>query len=539
MGSGCLKNHMQIHANTKNLTKHLAEILKTAGDAAETVIEFEKSTYHIGADGCGAYPIFASGSSFCDGRPKKTAFPLISAKNITIDGGGADFVFCDRIQPFFVQACENVTLKNFSIDFSFLRYAFAEVRSADAEGFEIFLDRSLFDYTIVSGDIVFACGSEHLSTKDLKISTKAINRKEAGIVFLYSENATDVPRNQAAPNVLFCAEERGDGRVYIKYIGDTRKAAFLPGDLLCFAYDNDRETQAFFCENSKNIRLENVRIYRQGGMGFVADVCEDITIDNLQIKTRPERHEYYPTTADGVFLTNCRGRFVLRNSEIRSTYDDAMNIHGFYMEVIHVPDKNRIELAHTFHAAHRGIVPLREGDVLYFSDPESMHEVCTAKVKAFTFDAETRDAILVTLEEDAPILKGMIVENRSSMPEVHIENNKITDCPHMRLSSKNMVIKNNTLSLRNADIYIDDLFTFWAEGGAVENVLIEGNVFGGTAYKNIQIHSCRPERANRQHRAITIQNNVFVKREEDAICKEAPVKTLVLENNVFEGQVEL
>lgn len=523
-----IKKYIEI--TTEKPAEHLGELLKDADDA---VIEFKKGTYFIGADSCDEYPIFASSSGFCDGRMKKVAFPLLNTKNITIDGNGAEFVFCDRIQPFFVQRCENVTLKNFSIDFAFLRYAFAEVISADEEGFEVLLDRNIFDYEIKNGDIIFKCGRENLSTKDRKISTKAINRSEAGIVFSYSKNATEIERNLAAPNVEFLAEDKCNGKVYIKYAGDTEKTAFKAGDQLCLAYDNDREAQAFFCEFSKNINLENVSIYRQGGMGFVADVCEDITIDNLKICVKKGRNEYYSTTADGIYLTNCSGSFVLKNSEICDTYDDAMNIHGYYMEVEKVIDKNCVKLAHNFHSAHKGVVPLHIGDVLHFSNPQTMDEVCCATVKDFTFNEETRSDIIVTFEEDVDIEKGMVAENRSSMPNVLLENNKITACPHIRLSAKNIVIKNNRLSLKGTDIYINDLFAFWAEHGAVENVLIEGNDFGDTSYSNIHVLSCRPKTANRQHKNITIKNNTFAKAENEAIVIESPLENLTIENNVF------
>lgn len=528
-----MKNYIKIQANVENLTQQLAQIFKNIPDNCETVLEFEKGTYHIGADGCDEHPIFASSSSFCDGRLKKVAFPLLNSKNITIDGNGSDFVFCDRIQPFFIQRCENVTLKNFSIDFAFLRYAFAKVLNADAQGLEVLLDHSIFDYETKDGDIIFKCGKENLSTKDRKISTKAINRKEAGIVFLYSQNATDVVRNQAAPNVVFLAEDKGDGKVYIKYVDNTEKTDFIAGDILCLAYDNDREAQSFFCEHCKNIKLENVSIYRQGGMGFVADVCENITIDNLKIDIKQGRNEYYSTTADGIYLTNCSGKFGLKNSRICNTYDDAINIHGYYMGVEKIIAKNRAEFSHSFHKSHEGIVPFHKGDVLRFSNPETMDEICSAVVKNITFDEKTRKNIIVTFEKDVELEKGMIVENRSSMPDVLFENNTVVNCPHIRLSAPDMIIKNNKLSLNGTDIYINDLFTFWAEHGAVENVLIENNEFGDASYQNIHILSCRPETSNHQHKNITIRNNTFKKCEKEAIVIGAPVEKLSIKNNFF------
>ena len=101
--------------------------------------------------------------------------------------------------------------------------------------------------------------------------------------------------------------------------------------------------------------------------------------------------------------------------------------------------------------------------------------------------------ILDTTEGLAP---AMLFENRCHMPKVLIENNRIINCPHARLSAPNMIIRNNNLNLTGGGIYINDLATFWQELGAVEDVLIIGNTFGESRNPNIVVSSYRPETSN-------------------------------------------
>ena len=528
-----MKNIITIPATDQNASPLLKEALTKLSPEQENLILFEKGTYRFEAEGSDQYPIFASSSDFCVGAPKTVTFPLIDVKNLTLDGAGSEFVFCDRVQPFYLRDCENITLKNFSVDYSFLRYAFAVVTAADEEGFTIRLDSSLFSYSVAGGDILFHCGKQALSTKDRKISSKGISRS-CGVFFLYSENATHVVRNLAAPNVTFYAEALSDDLIRIRYTNADEKTAFLPGDEICLAYDNDREAQTFSCEFSKQIAVENVTIYRQGGMGFVADACEDIRLEHFTICLKPGRKEYFSTTADGIFLTNCRGNFLLKDSSVTDTYDDAMNIHGYYMYLKEILPDGRIVLTHDLHPSHLGVVALQTGDRLIFSDPQSMDEVCTATVTDFTYDRDNRKEILVTPDTLCPLYKGMIVENRDSMPNVVIENNTFRNCPHIRLSAPKALVRHNTFALNYTDLYINDLFAYWAECGAVEEILIQENSFSGVAPHNIEILSCRPETANRQHGKITIQQNTFQKDRDTAISVTSPVSELLITDNQFE-----
>ena len=244
------------------------------------------------------------------------------------------------------------------------------------------------------------------------------------------------------------------------------------------------------------------------------------------------REEFYSTTADGIFLTNCSGVFELTDSRISDTYDDAMNIHGYYGFVDEVLSDNRVLVGYR-HESHWGTVPFRVGDVLHVTEPEKYREIGTVTVERLEVGEERR-RMEVTVTPDVVLAPGMLLENPDRMPKVLLENNTVKNCPHMRLSAGEMTVRNNRLELNDNDIYINDLIGFWGESGAVRNVLVCGNTFGMTAGGNILIRSFRPADSNRLHRGIRIENNRFAMEKTKAL-RISGVEEMKEENNIFGG----
>lgn len=524
-----MKNIISIHAGTENLTEKIQEILSGLNPLEENIIEFEKGTYYFYRKGSRLHRIFASSTTSGENH---VIFPIIGQKNLTIDGGGSDFVFCDRVQPFMVQDSENITFQNFQTDFSFLRYAYGTVTHTDDEGFTVAIDPAKFNYYVEDGYLHFVCGEDILSTRNRKISMKRIEPTKSGVFFLYGIG-TQATINPAAPTVMTYARACSDG-VRFDYETGTNHVSFEIGDVICLAYDNDREAQTFFSENSQNICVENVTIHRGGGMGFVADVCENISLDHFKIQLKDGRSEYYTTTADGVFLTNCSGRFTMKHSLIRDTYDDAMNIHGFYLTVSRVISDTEAELVH-LHPAHGGLVPCKSQDVVRVSRREDFMDIGELKIVDVSANPD-RTLIHITHDGSLALVAGMLIESAARMPEVWIENNTFANSPHIRLSAGKMMIRNNHFSLKNCDLYIWDLFDFWAEHGATEEVQIIGNRFDGTSDHHIMVGSCRPLTSNHLHKSLVIQNNVFAFGRARALQISA-VDHLQEEGNVFTGDM--
>ena len=526
-----MKNIIKIHPTSDNMTPIFNKIISDIKNSGlETVIELEKGDYYFKRSGSEKMKIFSSGGRSCENF---VLFPIDGIKNLTIEGNGSQFIYCDRVQPFLIKNSENITLRNFSTEYSFYRYAFAEIISNNEDGFEVILNEKEFDYFVEDGFLNFVCGEDILSTKNRQISVRGFEPVKTGVKFLRVGNS-EAPFNGAAPNVYVDAVKTEKG-VFFKFREENNcKPEYLKGDIIILSYDGAREAQAFYCEFSKNITLENVCIHRNGGMGFVADICENIMLDKYQILKKEGRKEYFTSTADGIYLTNCSGDFTLKNSYISDTYDDAINVHGYYTKIEEVISPKKVKLSY-FHPAHWGLIPCLVGDKVHISDQNTLNEECVLEVEDISYDCD-RNNIVVSFKEEANLKVGMLIENPDRTPNVLIENNVIKKSPHMRLSARNMVIKNNYLELENCDIYIHDLIEFWGESGAIEKVEISGNKFGSSGITNISVNSYRPHDSNRLHEKIIIKDNMFKNKREKAI--EISFTNDVEEsNNVYDADI--
>ena len=79
-----------------------------------------------------------------DAGVKTIAFPVIERKNITIDGQGARLIFHGKVLPFVIDGCENITIKNLSIDYADPMYFAAKVINSGKDFVEMEYDESIF-----------------------------------------------------------------------------------------------------------------------------------------------------------------------------------------------------------------------------------------------------------------------------------------------------------------------------------------------------------------------------------------------------------
>lgn len=522
------QNIVEIKHTDENMTPVIYKILAELPEDCENIIEFEKGTYNFYRAGSINKMLYSSSRKAC---AINVIFDVIGKKNLTIDGNGSEFIFCDRVNPFYFLNCENITLKNINMEYAFLRYAYADILEMRDDGFLINIDENIFDYNINEDkNLEFICGEDVISTKHKKISVQSIGTDIRSIVFLYVGD-NEARRNPAARHINVDAIKQGNN-VFMKYRADNENLLPFPeNSTICLAYDNEREAHACFCEGCKNVTVENVSIYRNGGMGLVFDLCENVSINKYRLALKEGRREYFSSTADGIFVTNCSGDFSLKNSYIRDTYDDAINLHGYYLQVDEIISDTKVKLKQG-NGSHN-IIPFLPGDTAYVSGGENLDYIKTVLVKGVSFDEDRVSNIIFTLDSTEGLEPDMLFENRGRMPRnVLIENNTIINCPHMRLSGPDMIIRNNNLNLTGGDIYIDDLATFWQESGAVENVEITGNTFGKSRNPNIVIGSCRPEASNHIHNKVILKGNTFKMPRDKAIMAKV-VRELIEEENVF------
>ena len=97
--------------------------------------------------------------------------------------------------------------------------------------------------------------------------------------------------------------------------------------------------QADHCDG---LNVNNMTAYAAPGMFLYALHSRDIAVDGLQLRARPGR--LMSISADGLHLHNCTGSFSFTNSYCEKMGDDAVNVHGKWLEVTGVLSATRFQV---------------------------------------------------------------------------------------------------------------------------------------------------------------------------------------------------
>lgn len=519
-------NDIFIKHTDGNATLEVAEALKQIKMTETNVIHFEKGRYTFFRAGTFEGRFYPSNNT---SGLKSVVFPILNVKDLIIDGWDSEFVFCDRIFPFIIQNSENITLKNFNVDFSSPRHYEATVVRADEEGIELKIDRSLYKFDADGGSFNFYDGSYIDTTSNRKFFLNDLC-KEARVAYLVAGETTDSLDNLPASVLRTDAYETENG-IFLKYRKGSPVFRCDPNDTVFIGNEKGRENGIFFAEFSKNISLKNIKVFRGAGMGVIAQICTNISIDGLEIAPKKGRDKRLSITADGLHFVNCDGKITVKNSLIEKTIDDALNLHGVYSLVDEVLSSNSVRLRFG-HFEQNGLIPFQAGDIAVVNDMKKGLEIGEARVAAVDFN-EDRTNIVLTFENDISelIVPGNALENPGRMAELEFVNNRIYDTPHMRISTcKDAIVSDN--QIYNTTIVVNDLYDYWYESGTVENLKIVNNEFktGGNKLA-IAVKSCRRGEGAKRHKNITIVHNSFDERIENIVTIDA-VENLTMKDNV-------
>ncbi len=495
------------------------------------VLSFEKGIYHFHKEGSHERDVRAI--NIAPGM-KYVIFDLEKACDVVIDGNGSEFIFDDIVFPFALQHCRRVTLRNFTIDFSFSRYCQGTVVQSDESGFELAIDSSHFKAEVdEKGHVIFHSSDLSVSTEERPILLGNVVFGKPPWDYVFAGDSPHTRENLPTSYVETDAAPTAKG-IRFTYRDGSRRLLFPLGDGLLFCYEPRRNVNilAAYCED---IHAENITMFRGGGMGIVAARTRDFFLDNVAIQVRPGRNEARSTTADGVFLVQCDGIVSIKNSLISNTLDDALNIHGIYDKVCSI-SANTL-LVEEGREANHGFMFCEAGDCLEISDGGTHRSKGTFNVVSAKMQSDGR----IQLQLDGNCSKlaiGDIVENQSRVATFIFENNKVLGCPHLRISDNGEIrIRNNVFDGINC-ILVRDLLRYWFESGAVADMLIEGNTFLNTPQAGggyaINIGSTRNEASDICHRNITIRGNRIVSPNSHAIVASR-VDGLVIQDNLFEG----
>lgn len=527
------------------LQKVLKKIKAECGEGDSVVIRFHQGIYNFYEKGAAVREYYISNHD--QDNPKRVGIALEGMKRLTLDGGGATFVFHGRMLPIALLHSEDCLLKNFSIDFANPHIAQVEIVKNDPQRGITFRPASWVKYRITK-DSVFEAYGEGWTVR----------------------HSWGIPFEKDTKRIVYNAGDRGcntkgaflveKGLIQAPHWKDEK---LTPGTIFVMR-GWGRPTPGIFLSQNVDTRLENIQVHYAEGMGLLAQLCENITLEKFNVCLKGDNDpRYFTTQADATHFSGCKGKIISCNGLYEGMMDDAINVHGTYLKVIGRLD-DRTLVGRYMHDQSWGFEWGRAGDDVQFIRANTMELTGSANriVSIRAYDKEDMEGareFLIAFEN--PVETGIDekgsygIENLTWSPEVIFSGNLIrNNCARGALFStpRPTVVENNTFDHTSGTaILLCGDCNGWFETGACRNVMIRNNHFINALtsmyqFTNavISIYPEIPELEKQQayfhggkEGGIVIENNVFDTFDAPILYAKS-VDGLVFRNNTIKTNTE-
>jgi hypothetical protein len=439
------------------------------------------------------------------------AMTLNGLKNLTIDGDGSELVFHGRMTAIKAEACENLTLKNFSIDWDRPLTSQAVITEVTNEYLEVRIDPSAYPYLI--------------ENKKLRFTGEGWQSPVVHYILFDRENREVVPMTRDnALGDIFNADVREIAPGLVRFYGQTEISP-EPGTFL--ALYAQRELSGIHLYKNKNTTLENIRLYYALGGGILSFMCDGLHFNRVNVQTNDAKNRVFSSMADATYFPNCKGLIRIENCMHTGQADDWANFRGTYTNVAKVTAANAIHISNK-KGRPRPDNYYNAGDEICFVNTATMQrgtEWFVIKEVSAAGDEEIK--LTFTKEIPPAVNADYVVENMTWTPEVEVVNCVIPrknrargillSTPQRALFEKNLFRTAGTAILVEGDVDV------WFEAGAVRDFTIRDNIFencmssaepGDWKWGEAVIcitPSHKPQNSNEEpyHQHIRIENNTF------------------------------
>lgn len=493
-----------IRADTyENVTARVQKLIDEAIRGGQKTLVFPKGRYDFWPDGAirARYFISNTATEAEDSLKIRTIGMLFkNARNLTLEGNGALFVFHGKMTTILLDGCENVTLQNIHVDFE--RPGMSEMRYARVSDGSVELDiHRDARYAIRDGRLEwFGEGWKTTHFHAVEFDTTLKTMRYSDWKTFNNSKATEI----APYRVRF----------------ETPKN-FKPkqGNVLTVR-DIIRDQVGMLILESKNVTLQDVGMHYMHGLGIVSQYTENVTMRRVTCAPRAETGRIVASSADFMHFSGCRGKVTVEDCRFSGAHDDPINVHGTNLRIVAKPDANRLRVRF-MHGQSYGFNAFFAGDTVAFVHAATMQRFANGRVKSV--ERVTDREVMLTFEK--PVPAGLedhdCVENMTWTPEVLIRGNHFTrtNTRGLLLTTPRKAIVENNVFFRTgmSAVLIEADAEGWYESGPVRDVTIRNNEFIDCAYQGgpgnavIAIHPSNKVADVKQpvHFNIRIENNVF------------------------------
>ena len=407
-------------------------------------------------------------------------------RNIRVKANGAVLLFNGWGEPVSLTNCENITIEGLTIDHKIKPHIEGLITKIESDRYEVTCD-SIYHLT----EMMPLCRVHYYDTQ----AHHLLSREDY------------FPEFELAGNHVIRIFRQIDPKMVGSRIMSPQTFHFRPAMLMLEA---------------KNIRLDNVTIHSQPGMGIVGHRSENISLEGLRIV--PPAGQRMSTNTDATHFTSCKGYIRYHDCQFEGHGDDAVNIHNYYL-TIEKPDAGN-----TYHLVLKGAD--WHAQVLDYPDVADTMELVekrtlgvVKKVVVKSVDNNIKELYSkVSFNEELPSdIENYYLINVSRLPKV-----EITGCSVMSNRARGFLIKTRNVLIANNLVR--------ESTGSGIHVGAEGGWHEGPASQNVTIRNNRLIRCGRSLEgddwACGITVNVGAEQTNVAGLHEH----LVIEGNIIEGE---
>ena len=453
------------------LQKALAKIKAEYKEGEKVILRFPEGRYEFHEKGAAVREYYISNHD--QTNPKKVGIALEDMKNLTLDGQGSEFVFHGRMLPVSLLRSENCLLKNFSIDFENPHIAQVKIVENDPQDGIVFEPAPWVDYRIAKDSIFEAYGEGWTMRHSWGIAFDGDTKH-----LVYNTSDIGCPTKGAS--------EVAPRRIHAPGWKDAR---LVPGTVVAMR-GWGRPTPGIFLSHDVNTTIENVKVHYAEGMGLLAQLCENITLEKFGVCLKGDADpRYFTTQADATHFSGCKGKIVSCNGLYEGMMDDAINVHGTYLKVVKRVD-DRTLVGRYMHGQSWGFEWGCPGDEVQFIRSNTMELVGKQNkiISIRPYDKEQTEGareFLITFQEPVDQVineqSGFGIENLTWTPEVLFSGNVIRNNRargSLFSTPRKTIVENNLFDhTSGAAILLCGDCKGWFETGACRHVIIRKNRF--------------------------------------------------------------
>lgn len=453
------------------LQKALAKIKAEYKEGEKVILRFPEGRYEFHEKGAAVREYYISNHD--QTNPKKVGIALEDMKNLTLDGQGSEFVFHGRMLPVSLLRSENCLLKNFSIDFETPHIAQVKIVENDPQDGIVFEPAPWVDYRIAKDSIFEAYGEGWTMRHSWGIAFDGDTKH-----LVYNTSDIGCPTKGAS--------EVAPRRIHAPGWKDAR---LVPGTVVAMR-GWGRPTPGIFLSHDVNTTIENVKVHYAEGMGLLAQLCENITLEKFGVCLKGDADpRYFTTQADATHFSGCKGKIVSCNGLYEGMMDDAINVHGTYLKVVKRVDDCTL-VGRYMHGQSWGFEWGCPGDEVQFIRSNTMELVGKQNkiISIRPYDKEQTEGareFLITFQEPVDQVineqSGFGIENLTWTPEVLFSGNVIRNNRargSLFSTPRKTIVENNLFDhTSGAAILLCGDCNGWFETGACRHVIIRKNRF--------------------------------------------------------------